>query len=340
MYRQSDFIPLARRDAEVTGPIPVTFPGTIKLRSTRKIHPTTACNNGSVIRRDKMPDSKYCLRALLVLLCLAALGTQFSRGESSKVPTSWWPDPSTGLMWAGSSPGSKMNWKEANEYCSALQLGGYPGWRLPTLDEVKSAIYAREVVLNNGDTAYYWDFKGGISVGSSTWTSTLDGDQKAWGFESDYPLSGMAGFFSINLSGRWMGLMIYSALCTRSMEAGLLQIAKDAQASGPVPDLVTLKASVPLAKARFAYQAGRFQESLTESKNALLIKPDLAYAYWGIGVSYGGLGQWDLAITNFETALKIDKNYGQAKDSLKWAKEGQKAAKNGKSPKAQSPQWN
>jgi hypothetical protein len=40
-------------------------------------------------------------------------------------------------------------------------------------------------------------------------------------------------------------------------------------------------------------------------------------------------GQWDLAITNLEIALKIDKDYGDAKDSLKWAKDGQKAAKTG-----------
>jgi hypothetical protein len=47
-----------------------------------------------------------------------------------------------------------------------------------------------------------------------------------------------------------------------------------------------------------------------------------------------------LAITNLEAALKIDKDYGAAKDALKWAKEGQSAAKKGKCPKAQNPQWN
>ncbi len=46
------------------------------------------------------------------------------------------------------------------------------------------------------------------------------------------------------------------------------------------------------------------------------------------------LDRWDLAATNLKTALKIDKNYGDAKSALKWAKEGQEAAKHGKSSKA------
>jgi tetratricopeptide (TPR) repeat protein len=143
------------------------------------------------------------------------------------------------------------------------------------------------------------------------------------------------GHFMGKLNTRWA-----SALCTRPMEAELLQIAKEAQVRGPVWDLVTLKANVPLNKPRVAFQAGQFQESITQAKNSLLIKPDLAPAYWGIGISYGRLGQWDLAITNLEAALKIEDNYGNAKESLKWAKEGQKSAKDGKGPKAQSPEWN
>jgi tetratricopeptide (TPR) repeat protein len=124
------------------------------------------------------------------------------------------------------------------------------------------------------------------------------------------------------------------------MEADLLQIAKDAQVNSPVQDLQTLKANVPLNQARQAYQAGQFQESIDQAKIALGLKPNLAPAYWGRGISYGMLGQWDLSISNLEAALKIDKGYSDAKDSLKWAKEGQKAAKKGDGSKAQSPQWN
>jgi tetratricopeptide (TPR) repeat protein len=141
--------------------------------------------------------------------------------------------------------------------------------------------------------------------------------------------------FTGKMSTRWAG-----ALCTRPMEAGLLQIAKEAQVRGPVSDLFTLKANVPLTNARIAYQDGQYQESVAQAKNALLVKPDFAPAYWALGISYGMSGQWNLAITNLEAALKIDKNYGDAKDALKWAQQGQKAAKDGKSPKAQNPQWN
>jgi len=41
-----------------------------------------------------------------------------------------------------------------------------------------------------------------------------------------------------------------------------------------------------------------------------------------------------------ESALKIDKNYGDAESALKWAKDGLKAAKKGKQPKAPSPKRN
>lgn len=107
----------------------------------------------------------------------------------------------------------------------------------------------------------------------------------------------------------------------------------------PVQDLLSLKASIPLTKARLAYQAGQYQESIAEAQNAVLIKPDFATAYWAIGISYGMLGQSNLAITNLKTALKIDKNYGDAKSALKWALDSQKAANKGKNSKLQDPQW-
>jgi tetratricopeptide (TPR) repeat protein len=123
------------------------------------------------------------------------------------------------------------------------------------------------------------------------------------------------------------------------MEPDLLQIAKDAQVTSSVPDLLTLKAYAQLSKARLAYQAGNFQESVTRSKKALLIKPDFEPGYRGMGISYGRLGQWDLAVSNLEAALKIDKGNGNAESALKWAKEGLEAAKAGDSPKEQPPAW-
>ena len=123
------------------------------------------------------------------------------------------------------------------------------------------------------------------------------------------------------------------------MEADLIQVANDAQVSKPVPNLQTLKNYALLSKARMAFQAGKYQESINQAKNALLVKPDFAPAYWAIGISYGMSGQWDQAIASLGAALKIDKGYGDAKDSLQWARDCQKAAKHGKSAKDKLPLW-
>jgi tetratricopeptide (TPR) repeat protein len=250
-----------------------------------------------------------------------------------------------------------MNWQEAKDYCATLQLGGYSGWRLPTADEINAITYIYEI---EGTRFVYEDpaLKGGISImpnGLLKWTSTLNADGTV--------MVSTAGLGDGTVTTSVVGATWYDsvfkgpkpksiqpqkqtkhvnsvALCTRPMEAEVLEIAKEAQVSVPVLDVQTLKDFIPLNKARLAYLAGNYQESIAQAKDALLAKSDSAPAYWAIGISYGMSGQWQLAITNLEAALKIDKNYGDAKAALKWAQEGQKAAKNGKAPKAQSPKWN
>jgi len=282
---------------------------------------------------------KRILRDSFVLLCLVILGAQLSLAGSLKPPTTWWPDPSTGLMWTGqaSSNGHPafMNWNEANEYCTSLRLGGYSGWRLPSSAELDAIIYIQHVVpktsfFNPSYSNPPYDIqvvRGGIT--------TVKIEYREGGVKEIVgPL-----YTSIPPKSYW-GLGAPQALCTRPMEADIFQIAKDAQPHQPVPDVLTLKAYIPLNKAQLAYHAGQYHESINQAKNAILLKSDFAPAYWAIGISYGRLGQWDLAITNLKTALKIDKDYGDAKDGLKWAKEGQKAAKPGSSPKAATPEWN
>lgn len=124
------------------------------------------------------------------------------------------------------------------------------------------------------------------------------------------------------------------------MEPALLQIAKDAQVSSPVPDLQTLKADVQIKKAMDDYHDGECEHAIIQAQAALAILPNWAPAYYVIGISYGQTGKWGLAISNLETALKIDKGYSDAKYGLKWAKQGQKAAKKGGKPKLLSPGWN
>jgi tetratricopeptide (TPR) repeat protein len=107
-----------------------------------------------------------------------------------------------------------------------------------------------------------------------------------------------------------------------------------------VPDVQTLQTFIPLNKARLAYRTGNYQDSITQAQIAISLKADPASANWGIGISYGRLGQWDQAIAHLQSALAIDKNSGAAVTALKWAKAGQKAAKKGKLPKEPSPTWN
>lgn len=304
-----------------------------------------------------MPVSYRRFQFLIALFCILGFGAQFSVA-ASKTPTTWWPDPTTGLVWAGqtSSIGLRtgIDWKTANDYCAASQLGGYTGWRLPTLKEVQDTTTPHPV---KGDQLWDLDFgdhyihatpgryipaheepeiKGGIAIPNhhTIWTSTLTDGNKAWTFDPGY-------FAVMRVDMRYAaGFGPYNALCVRPMEADLLQIAKDAQVSHPVSDLQTLKDYAALSKARVAYQAGHFQDSIAEAKNAILVEPGFVPAYWAIGISYGRIGQWDLAIANLNTALKIDKDDKDAKKALKWAKEGQKAAKSGNPPKLQAPIWN
>jgi Protein of unknown function (DUF1566) len=49
---------------------------------------------------------------------------------------STWTDPDTGLMWAKKDNGADVNWNQASNYCTKLQLAGYSDWRLPTIEEL------------------------------------------------------------------------------------------------------------------------------------------------------------------------------------------------------------
>jgi Protein of unknown function (DUF1566) len=323
-----------------------------------------------------MSASKSSLKAALLALCLTVFCTQYCLAQGwTKDPTTWWPDSSTGLMWAGQVHGNPhpnpkdqfaccqlgssngLNWQQANDYCASLQLGGFAVWRLPTLDEVKAATVIRKTVgpyptsygtenkamreLDDAVSQMPYDalfFKMGaidtFGPGMILWTSTRSSQTDA---ESAWvvALEGGLPFSTGQVLHPFAG-----AECVRPMEADLLQAAKAAGVNHPIPDLKTLQTFIPLNKARLAYEAGNYQESISQAQIAVSLKADPATAYWGIGISYGRLGQWDQAISNLQSALKIDKDYRDAETALKWAKDGLKAAKKGKQPKEPSPTWN
>ena len=321
-----------------------------------------------------MSASKFSLNSACVLLCLTVLVTQSCVAQEwTKDPTTWWPDPSTGIMWAGKSFGTfdfdpkfqqvgyyrGFTWQQASDYCASLNLGGFSSWRLPTLDEVKGEIVTAKTTgpypntlgedramrdMDNAVSQIPFDspfFKGGVDThvcdlcyrAQIIWTSTLYQGQSAW----------IVSF--IRAPGNPFGTkplieQASAALCARTMEPDLLQIAKAAAVDHPVSDLQTLQTFVPLNKARLAYQAGNYQESIEQAQVALSLHADPATANWGIGISYGQLGQWDQAIANLQSALASDKDFAAAETALKWAKDGQKAAKKGKLPKEPNPTWN
>jgi hypothetical protein len=47
-------------------------------------------------------------------------------------------DEATGLMWQKGEP-SEKTWQAAMDYCSNLSLAGHSDWRLPSLEELKTA---------------------------------------------------------------------------------------------------------------------------------------------------------------------------------------------------------
>jgi len=256
-----------------------------------------------------------------------------------------------------------LNWKQANDYCTDLKLGNLGDWRTPSLDEFRAIIGVRDAAVTS--TRFYGEprdlaaiddlnasgnwkvlyFKGGINVFGDMmiWTSTqsLTDPNSAWLVEIGLPWqvqknnAEIPRIYIADMTHSFMG-----ALCVRSMEPDLLLVAKAAAVDHPVPDIQTLQTFIPLNKARLAYQAGNYQESIAQAQIAISLKADPAVAYWGIGISYGRLGQWDQAFSNIQTALSIDKNSNDARTALKWAQEGQKAAKKGKESKLPNPQWN
>jgi tetratricopeptide (TPR) repeat protein len=264
-------------------------------------------------------------------------------------------------MWTGSMAMGYSNFQQATDGCSALRLGGFSDWRLPTLPEVKKTLTSRDITPDaphntprpkdsalpkQPDDIFDWApytalvLKGNIFVQEELylWTTTPAGP----------------GEFSVVITGkainRFSGSPFFRAskptdkfahtyLCTRTMDAGQTQIAQEAQVNWPVADMLTLKAYGPWYKAKLSYQAGQFQDAITQAQAALTIKPNFSQAEWAIGISYGRMGQWDEAVKSLEAAEKMDKNNADAKASLKWAKEGQEAAKKGGVPKLPSPVW-
>jgi len=86
----------------------------------------------------------------------AALGALVDNGDGTVT------DTVTNLMWQQKT-GGNLDWTKADDYCKQLSLGGKSGWRLPTLNELKSLLDSNKTnpaidvtFFPDTKSAYYW----------------------------------------------------------------------------------------------------------------------------------------------------------------------------------------
>jgi hypothetical protein len=97
--------------------------------------------------------------------------TARKQAEAALHPT--WTDPDTGLMWTKNDNGSNVNWNQATDYCTKLQLAGYNDWRLPTIEELQG-IYDPNVTLKKVFEMGTFDVhvKGNLNLTGWHWSSS------------------------------------------------------------------------------------------------------------------------------------------------------------------------
>lgn len=66
------------------------------------------------------------------------------------------------LMWQKKDDNVKRIWGDAMRYCNVLSLGGYSGWRLPSIEELETLIDKTkqptidQSLFPNAKSSYYW----------------------------------------------------------------------------------------------------------------------------------------------------------------------------------------
>lgn len=293
-----------------------------------------------------------CDFAIIALVACVLLAPRiWAQPFSTNDPTSWWPDPNSGLMWTGEvhenakgspSQGFGFPWKMAAAYCANLKLGGFSGWRLPTLDEAKAATEMRNTQAWMNYAGRYFPqpdvykglfFKGrsDLAFNDAFWTSTNENGSYWWVWLN----ADVAPFGKSSPDSAAAGI-----LCVRAMDPKMVALAKEAHLDVPIATMQDLQAYVSLSKARSSFEAAQYADTLEQSQAALDLKPGFVPALVGIGLSSGMLNQWDKAVSNLQAAYNLERDNPTLKAALKWAKNGQKASAKGKLPKGKIPAWN
>ena len=102
-----------------------------------------------------------------------------------------WTDPATGLMWAKESNTSNVTWNQAKDYCANSRLGGYPNWRLATIEELEGLYDPAQDVdrchvkggIKFHDVCWSWSGSPGIESKEAWGFGFLSGEQSSIPFE-------------------------------------------------------------------------------------------------------------------------------------------------------------
>ena len=66
-------------------------------------------------------------------------------------------------------------------------------------------------------------------------------------------------------------------------------------------------------------QAGQYEKSIDDARQALRLRPDYAQAYNNIAAAYNSMHNWDEAITAAEAAVRLKPDFQLARNNLAWA---------------------
>jgi hypothetical protein len=145
-----------------------------------------------------------------------------TQAQDEAARTKTWTDPATGLMWTKEDNGSDVDWLQAKDYCSQLQLAGYSDWRLPTTEELKGIYDPSISVENSFDDGVTFDVhvKGHLTLTGETWSGS-QGEGLGQPYQTQWEFTfGTRPHRVSSVSNPFLNFMHFSfdmrALCVRS----------------------------------------------------------------------------------------------------------------------------
>ena len=156
----SDSLPVTEHN-DTSPPPPSALPSTLK-----KTGQTTVYKAGD--------DGTYQI----------GVATSYTRDDTKEIVT----DNVTGLMWQDDTEAETVNrdWAGADAYCTALSLGTYDDWRVPTIDELmyiadRSRAYpAIDFIFRNAVSHCYWSSTTVVGHSGNAWIVAFGDSLNYW----------------------------------------------------------------------------------------------------------------------------------------------------------------